>query len=293
MGGGSMVDGFAELTKSLTKQSTHKTMASLNDETDAFLSHLNSNHYEQPTNELVRASLKIEHLYNQALYNLPGKSHWDSHNFMMTYIEVLNLLDRPDLKSKFTQEIARLQTKLNKYLELPNVDSKRLRNVLRDLEDTQSAIKAIPGKLAQNLRDEEFVANIRQHLSNPSGTCNFDSPVYYYWLNLPHEHRQENMKVWLEQLTKIKNIAASLLGVIRDSEQCTKETAENGFFQQVLTLPHPIQLVSVTVPDSYQVYPEISIGRHRLCIRFITFDTEKRSQQTKENIPFELSVCSI
>jgi cell division protein ZapD len=56
--------------------------------------------YEQPVNEHVRVCLRLEQLFNQTLHWMRGTSAWDSRAAISALLEILNVLDRPDLKAK-------------------------------------------------------------------------------------------------------------------------------------------------------------------------------------------------
>ncbi|WP_281198098.1 cell division protein ZapD [Methylophaga muralis] len=55
----------------------------------------------------------------------------------------------------------------------------------------------------------------------------------------------------------------------------------------------PTQLIRVRIPSSTPYYPEISGGKHRFTVRFMTFDINQRPQQINDDAEFQLSCCTM
>ena len=84
-----------------------------------------------------------------------------------------------------------------------------------------------------------------------------------------------------------------LLSLLRQSAPITMQTAAGGLFQQDLPSEPACQLVRVGVPAQYQVFAQISGGKHRFCIRFMTASLTKRPTQTSESVEFSLTCCAL
>ena len=86
-----------------------------------------------------------------------------------------------------------------------------------------------------------------------------------------------------------------MFNLLRDWAVPEFQQAENGFFQKILDTKLTYQLIQLWVPKTESVIPEISVGKHRLTIRFLDIDYEKRPQQTKKTIAFEMTqiVCTL
>ncbi len=77
---------------------------------------------------------------------------------------------------------------------------------------------------------------------------------------------------------------------MRDSTQPAAQVAEGGVFLHVPQASY--QLVRVLVPASAEVYPEISAGKHRVSIRFMSLgNVNTRNVQAGGSIPFRLHCC--
>lgn len=247
--------------------------------------------YEQPINEHVRVCLRLEHLFNQTLHWIRGVTSWDSRAAMSSILEILNVLDRPDLKAKLVKELSRYSGIIAKFVDTPHIDKGKLAAVQAELEHTLHQLYAAQGRLAQHLRDNDFLNNIRQYLLNPGGGCSFEVPAYYYWLQQPAPERVAQLTHWFSSLRMIQNAVNLTLRLIRQSSPTEIREAEKGFFQSTLDAQASCQLVRVELSPSAGVYPEISVGRHGISIRFFILSLNDRPIQTTEDVKFHLTCC--
>lgn len=247
--------------------------------------------YEQPLNEITRILLKIEYLLLMCDHNLQRSERWDTHQVLVAICDILNLLDRPDLRSKLTKEVQRYISILEKLRSSPDINQAKLSILLHRLEITNKQLLHYNGRLAQNLRDDEFLNGIRQHLMNPAGTTGFDIPLYHYWSMQSNQVRQSMVQAWHNKLQDVRELKTVLLELIRDSSDFSAQQANNGFYQMNIDPHAHCQLLRVKLNSSYTVYPEISAGRHRLCIYFMQADYQKRPQQHNDVVNFDLAVC--
>lgn len=247
--------------------------------------------YEQPVNEHIRVCLRLEYLFNQALYWLRGSSSFESRAAVAAILEVLNVLDRPDLKAKLVKELGRYTTILARFAETPHIDQQKLTAIQKEVEHTLHQLYGIQGRIAQGLRDNEFLNNIRQYLLNPGGGCDFEVPAYHFWLQQPAAERIAQLTHWFGGLRTVQNAVNVTLRLIRQSSPAEIREAHEGFFQTSLDAQAPSQLIRVAVPHSANVYPEISVGRHGISIRFYMLNVGERSSQTRDDIKFQLMCC--
>ncbi len=247
--------------------------------------------YEQPLNEISRTLLKLEYLFQMGEYLMKRTTPWDTHTTLIALCDTLNLLDRPDLRSKLTKEVQRYTNTLLKLQLSPSVNQAKLAPVLHRLEAVLSRLLSGNGRLAQSLRDDEFLNAIRQHLMSPAGTCSFDIPLYHYWNTLPAAQRNRMIHHWYGELKEMHESVTLLLELIRDSGALQEQTAKNGFFQMTIDPFAPCQLIRVGLDPHVSLYPEISAGKHRLSVYLFNADFQTRPVQTTEDVGFLLALC--
>lgn len=247
--------------------------------------------YEQPLNEKIRTFLRLELLFLQVQHNLEGGSEWDSRATLTGLIEILNVCGRTDLKTELLRELDRHGAMLTRLEQVPEVDQTRLGEVLSEVDALIDQLHATSGQFGQSLRSNEFISSIRQRSTIPGGLCDFDLPMYHYWLQRPAKERLEDLQEWLAQLDAMWHSIDVILRLTRESAVPGQEVAVAGFFQRSLDQDTPCQLVRVTVPESLPYYPEISGGKHRFTVRFLAPVTDGRTVQAAEDVKFDLTCC--
>src|SRR3989338_7101104 len=90
--------------------------------------------YEQPLNEITRVSLRLEQLFLQFDRQQSDISQLGTRNMITSIINMLQLLDRPDLKSKLAKELSHHASNISHYSDLPEVDAKKLKDLMSQLE---------------------------------------------------------------------------------------------------------------------------------------------------------------
>lgn len=247
--------------------------------------------YEQPLNEHLRVCLRLEHLFQRIEDTNTVLTPQHNQTTIHALLDVVNVLDRPDIKGKFTTALMELRSYLTKMLQTPQVNNEKLQYFLTEIEQANTYLEAIQGKIGQSLRENEFLNDIRLNLSKPGGTANFNCPGYHLWLEQSEELRQQCLNEWQAELVPIQKIANLLLQMIRASSELQNKFANQGFFQQSLSLQIPYQLIRISVSNFIKAYPEISVGRHRLSVHFFTPNFGGRPVHVTNNIPFKLACC--
>lgn len=250
--------------------------------------------YEQPLNELIRVSLRLEHLFNRlAVYLKASCIDHHTQTIVSLIIDILNLLDRPDLKSKMTKEFNRYVAVLSSpAYEGSSVKVNAIDKTIARLKELTDHFLNTPGKIAQHLRENLFLSTIRQYLLSPGGDSCIDAPHYYYWLNEFAYERKNQIDKWNSAFDEIREAVTLILKIIRSSSKPIDRIAEKGFYHESLQSQVPVQLIRVGI-SSENIYPEISAGRHRMSIRFVIPDMNSRPKQTQEDIAFRLTKCVI
>lgn len=248
--------------------------------------------FEHPTSELTRVCLKLEYLFCAMSKNLACFSERNAQHTMQLLIEIVCVLDRPDLKSKFTKELLRFSDSLKRLSGSPGVEEETLSENLRNLEKHLNYLSAYSGKLGKELAENEFLATIRLNLNTAgNGSC-ADMPAYFYWLSMDSEAQTKQINTWLSELAPIEAIVNFILNIIRGSGTEKSVIADSGFYHESLNTSPACQLLRLTVAKSLAVYPEISAGKHRFTLRFLNASTS-RPTQSDHAIEFDLSICAI
>ena len=248
-------------------------------------------YFEQPLNERIRTFLRLEALFDQADHQIRGSSIWDSKNSLTSLIDILTIFSRLDIKSELMKELERHIKKLQLIEPDPKVDGEKLQSIIAELQDPLAKLHSINGKVGQELMSNEFLSSIRQRASMPGGSCAFDLPFFHHWLNRPSAERQNDIGRWFSTFDAIREALVLVFELMRTSAPMTTVTAEQGFYQESLDTNYPCQLIRVCTPLDADYFPEISGGRHRFSVRFLSQTVESRPTQVNHNVTFELLRC--
>ena len=250
--------------------------------------------YEQPLNEQVRLCLRLEFLFAQVDHCLSKKSEWDIRQAINTLLKISNITDRPDLKNKLGQVLAWHAAALSQLENFPEVDKNKLRDTLNKINILLDNLRANTQKPGQILRENDFLNTIQQRLHASAGTCNFSLPGYYLWLQQDQEKIRTQLLAWLEAFQQIHEVIKIILNLTRQNTDFKKDIkATNGFYQANLETNINYQMIRIRLKGKKKLFPEISIGRHRLAIHFFNIDINGRAVQTTNDVIFELACCKI
>ena len=249
--------------------------------------------FEQPLNERMRTFLRLDFLYNQALYHNETGSQWGSRAAMTSLIDILAVVSRSDLRSDALKEIERQLQSLGEYQARAGVDTQRLKTFITNLGRLRADLMSAGVACQQPLRDSEFLNAIKHRSSIPGGTCEFDLPDYLYWLNEPDELRMHAFNHWLTLLRPLCDAVAELLWLTRQFGRTRQECARGGTFTITFDRDNPLQLLRIVLPAASGLYPEVSGSHHRCSVRFLTWKgLTERAAQTNEDVTFQLTACA-
>lgn len=248
--------------------------------------------YDQPLNELIRVCLRLEQLFKQTEHQLNDTSTLGSRNLIATIINILNLLDRPDLKAKLAKELNHHAANLSRYGNSPDIDSKKLNELMQKLDENARTLIDSSGKIGQRLRDIDLLNTLRLQLTNLGGGCSFDIPIYHHWLQQSAAIRQETIVNWLSDFNQIKTVIDLILELVRQNAKTEEKNAAHGFHQELLDHQANLRMIRIFLEQPADTYPEFSIGRHFLSVRFYLPNIEKRPQQYTGNVAFWIAYCN-
>lgn len=247
--------------------------------------------YEQPLNEVIRASLRLEQLFIQLDRYMQDQTIAGVRQVMSLIISILYLVDRPDLKSKLAKELSQQLASLMKLNNSPDIDHAKFEEITAQLSFYSNNLIESSRKIGQRLREIELLNTLRLQLSHPGGACSFDMPLYHYWLNQPAEERQEILADWVTEFSEIRSAITLLLTLVRQHSHSEAKQAANGFYQEMLDPQSQLRMICLTIEKQYAAFPEISVGRHFLSVRFFVPTTHRVPVQYNGSVDFSLSYC--
>jgi len=249
--------------------------------------------FEQPLNERMRTFLRLDFLYAQAVYHNEMSTQWGSRAAVGSLLDILSISTRSDVRADVLKELERHLAILNEFQSRPGVDDARLRSILANLARLRAELVACGAGYLQSLKDSEFLSAIKHRSAIPGGTCEFDLPDYYFWLNRDPDRRTQAFNQWLALLRPLCDAIAELLWLTRQNGRPREEIARAGTFNITFERDAPIQLMRISLPAGSSLYPEISGSHYRCSVRFLNWNgLDSRSTQADGDIPFLLTCCA-
>jgi cell division protein ZapD len=248
--------------------------------------------YEFPLSEKVRTLLRLEDLFARMEYFLREDGRTDHHAALLTLFEIFDVACRADLKSELLQEMERQKRYLSGLQNNPAIFKDALDKVLVELDEAATALFAMTGKIGQAMRENEWLMGIKQRTVIPGGTCEFDLPSYHYWQQQSADARRASLQGWLAPFLPLHVGLKIILKLLRENGKTRHFTALQGAFQQMQG-GHVAQILRVRLDEKLACIPEVSANKYAINIRFIAANYAAKSTQFEQDIPFELTFCSL
>ncbi len=248
--------------------------------------------YEFPLNERVRTLLRLEDLFSRMQHFTDRTDSADHHAALCVLFEILEVASRADLKSDLLQELERQKRVLATLHNNPEILEDALDAILGEIEAASSHLLAMTGKVGQHLRENEWLMGIKQRTCIPGGVCEFDLPSYHYWQHQDPTLRRNYLKAWLAPLLPLRDGLTIVLRLLRESGKEHRFTAHHGSFQQMQG-GRMAQMLRIKLERSLPCIPEISANKYAINIRFVAANYGAKTTQFEQDVPFELTFCTL
>lgn len=248
--------------------------------------------YEYPLNEKVRILLRLEDLFARMTHFTQQDHSMGHHAALSTLFEILEVISRADLKSDLLQELERQKRVLSNLHNNPAISEQALEAILNEIEQASGLLLAMSGKLGQHLRENEWLMGIKQRSVMPGGTCEFDLPSYHYWQEQDMGLRRANLRSWLAPLLPLHAGLKIILRLLRENGKTFRFTAHQGTFQQMQG-GRVAQMLRVRLGRELACIPEVGANKYAINIRFIAANYAAKTMLVEQDVPFELTFCSI
>lgn len=250
--------------------------------------------YEQPLNERIRLFMRLELLFHRYNYYVDNVSAENVQSALVLLMDIHEMTSRLDVKSAILKILDHQTNIIRGYADNDQAQSPKTHEILKKLEEQTKALYGYHGQLGQHLKAHYVFNFIKQRASVTGGLNGFDAPFFNHWISQPLEISIQDLNTWYEPYKKLEEAILIVMDLIRNSADLEALKANDGFYQTTLgglkSKNH--QLLRVGLPASTEYYPEISAGKQRFSIRFVSTDNlEERGVQIRDNVDFTLAVC--
>jgi cell division protein ZapD len=247
--------------------------------------------YEFPFNERIRTYLRLEDLFTKVLHHVKVGHEYNHHAALISILQMLDIIDRADLKMELLQELERQKNHLVHLRGNPKISEQVLNETIGKIEESALALRGDNFKLGQALRENDWLMSIKKRAIIPGGVCEFDLPSYHHWLYLGEERRKNDFDAWLSRLMPMHQAIQTILQILRGSGERVKYIANHGVFQQLLGGLKPAQLLRIEMDDT-RCFPEVSANKYAINIRFNSLDFVQKPRPCEEDIEFSMVICN-
>ncbi len=249
--------------------------------------------YEFPFNERIRTFLRLEDLFSKVLLNVQAETQHNHHTALISMLQMLDIVDRADLKMDLVQELDRQRLALQNLRGNPAISENILDKTLKEIGTCSTTLRSDGSKFGQHLRENDWLMSIKQRTGIPGGVCQFDLPSYHHWLGLDSGRRKSDFDAWLARLNPMYDAIKIILHILRGSGASLKHTAQNGFYQQMLGGAKPAQMLIIKVDDNCPCFPEVSANKYAINVRFSSLDFVQKPRQCEHDIEFSMTLCNL
>ena len=247
--------------------------------------------YEHQLNERIRNYLKLEQLFVQAencfSYNSSDQTNVSQSIFFNALFAIIDTLERSDIRGDLIKELEKLEQNLVVWSKIPDVDTSALDD---NLHQTVKLIAKLKGTSPTwwQLKEDKFLASLKQRFAIQGGNSSFDLPQLQFWLHRTEKELSEDIKRWLALLSQIRNALDLVLKFIRQRAEFVSISTDSGFYQDN---GENLVLLRIRLPQDAQYYPTVSGNKFRYSIRFMLPCEKNGRRYSNHSTEFELAKC--
>lgn len=244
--------------------------------------------YEHPLNEKVRLLMRLELIFNEIEHCKDISQMANIQPFFKFLFDCIEVLERNDIRPTLSYYLDELERNLLRWASHPEIHDESLQLKLKEAVNLQAEL-ANMNKACQKLKDDKFLASLRQRFGIAGGTCDFDLPQLHYWARKPLAQRQNDLDIWLGEIAPLQQALNFSLLFLRANSPFISKSVDNGFYQD--NCDETVSLLRVKYDMSLGVFPTISGSRHRYSITFMAPDCTSVKKVVNDTIKFQLATC--
>ncbi len=241
--------------------------------------------FQLATHYLPKIALRLERLF-MAIEQACSENHPIIHHYALkNIIEIIKLVEKPELKSRFIKELIRVEHALNKS------KAGMSNSVYASLFVQVQVLSHIPGRFGETIHQDPFLQALRLAQPTHSSDCELDSPQLLLWLEHAAESRQLDLTTWLKDLRTLQDTVTIYLTLLRKTAEFETIELFNGFYQRSLPSQLSCQLILLRMNTHCGLVPKMQMGHHGLSLRLCEANSMREVQQTDTTV--DLAICQL
>ncbi|KTD17240.1 cell division protein ZapD [Legionella jordanis] len=241
--------------------------------------------FQLPTHYLPKIALRLEYLY-QTIEQACRENHPVVHHYALkNIIEIIKLIEKPELKSRLLKELMRIEHSLNKSnAAVPS-------HLYNDLHSQILVLTHVVGRFGGNIHNNPFLQSIRLSLATLNHDCEMYAPQLLLWLESEPALRQKDLSTWLDNLKALSSAVSLYLSLLRQTAEFDEIDMYNGFYQRSLPPKTSCHLILLRIEKSFGIVPRMQLGHHGLSLRLCEIATMQEVRET--NAKLDLALCQL
>ncbi|MDI9818809.1 MULTISPECIES: cell division protein ZapD [unclassified Legionella] len=241
--------------------------------------------FQLATHYLPKIALRLESLC-QTIKQACEESHPVIHySALKNTIEIIKLIEKPELKSRFLKELMRIEHALTKS------NTKISAKLYEELHAQIQTLTQTVGRFGGAIHHSSFLQSVRLSSAPQHAECEMYSPQLLLWLESGTELRKRDLNNWLDNLDTLYSTVALYLSLLRDTAQFNQIDMPNGFYQRSLPPKNICHLILLRIDKSFGVAPRMQLGHYGLSLRLCEISTMREVRET--NAKLDLAICQL
>ncbi len=234
---------------------------------------------------LPKVALRLECLF-LTIQQSCDEAHPVIHHYALkNIIEIMKLIEKPELKSRFLKELMRIEHTLNKSQIIISNE------LYASLFVQVQFLSHVAGRFGENIHTDPFLQSLRLAQTGHNIDCELQTPQLLLWLESEPEKRQHDLSVWLKQLQSLYDAVTIYLSLLRNTAEFNKIDLLNGFYQRSLTSRVNCHLILLRMDKNCGIVPKMQLGHHGLSLRLCEAHSMHEVRST--NIEIDLAICQL
>ena len=241
--------------------------------------------FQLATHYLPKIALRLECLF-LTIVQACEETHPVIHHYALkNIIEIIKLIERPELKSRFLKEFMRIEHALNKSQTIvPNT-------LYADLFIQIQHLSHVVGRFGELIHQNAFLQSISLAQTSPHNDCELHSPQLLLWLENEPLQRQSDLLAWLKHLQTLHETVTVYLSLLRNTAQFDMIDMLSGFYQRSLPSNTSCHLILLRMDRNSGIVPRMQLGHHGLSLRLCEASSMHEIRRTDTKI--DLAICQL
>lgn len=241
--------------------------------------------FQLATHYLSKISLRLERLF-MVMVEARGETHPLIHHYALkNVIEIIKLIEKPELKSRFVKELMRIEHALNKSQN--GVSNSLYASLFVQVQ----VLSHIAGRFGDAIHHDTFLQSIRLAQSAHTSDCELHAPQLLLWLELDSSQRQNDLSLWMKHLKTLQDTVSVYLSLLRNTAEFEAIEMVNGFYQRSLPSKDACQLILLRMDKHCGIVPKMQLGHHGLSLRLC--DSSSMQELRHTDTPIDLAICQL